>query len=112
VRAAQALGKLTALLKPLGATTVQPGAAGADVGPLVEKGVPGMLLLVDESRYFDYHHSAADTLDKVDPAALTEATAAMAAMGWLLAEMPTRLDALPARPAGRTTGKPARPTRR
>jgi carboxypeptidase Q len=101
-RAVQSLGKLTALLKPLGATTVLPDMAGADVGALVEKGVPGMLLLVDESKYFDYHHSAADTLDKVDPAALTEATAAMAAMGWLLAETPARLDAAPA-------GKSARP---
>lgn len=82
-----------------------PDMAGADVGPLVEHGVPGMLLLVDESKYFDYHHSPADTLDKVEPAALTEATAAMAAMAWVLAETPGRLTPVGA-PARRSPGTP------
>jgi carboxypeptidase Q len=96
-----AVATLRRWMKPMAARfrdrtlTVAPDMAGMDVGPLVERGVPGMLLLVDESKYFDYHHSPADTLDKVDPAALTEATAAMAAMAWLLAETPGRLTAAP-----------------
>ncbi len=94
---AAAAATLGRWMKPLAARfpgspfRVAPGMAGADVAPLVERGVPGMLLLVDESTYFDYHHSPADTLDKVEPAALTEATAAMAGMAWLLAESPARL---------------------
>lgn len=40
---------------------------GADTSFLVEAGVPGFSLVPEPLRYFDYHHSPADTLDKVDP---------------------------------------------
>jgi hypothetical protein len=53
--------------------------------------VPLLGLDVEGRRYFDWHHTPADTLDKVDPAALARATAAMAAMAYLLAEMPETL---------------------
>ena len=58
---------------------------GADTSPLVDAGVPGFGLVPDPRHYFDYHHSAADTLDKVDPKALAQNTAALAGMAWLLA---------------------------
>jgi len=45
----------------------------------------------DGRRYFDYHHTAADTLDKVDPQELRENAAAMAVMGYALAQMPELL---------------------
>ena len=107
-RAVVALKRLVSPLASLGATTVLPDMAGADVGDLIEGGVPGMLLLVDESRYFDFHHSAADTVDKVDPVELTEATAAMAAIAWQLAESPGRIDAaIPDKPK-RTAPKKAK----
>jgi carboxypeptidase Q len=58
---------------------------GADTSPLVDAGVPGFGLVPDPRHYFDYHHSAADTLDKVDPKALAQNTAALAGLAWLLA---------------------------
>lgn len=90
--AVERLKALMPALQPLGATRVWPGASGADIIPLKRAGVPGMMLVVDERHYFDFHHSPADTLDKVDPALLAEGVAAMAIMAWTLAEAPGRLD--------------------
>ena len=58
---------------------------GADTQFLVEAGVPGFGLVPDPTHYFDYHHSAADTLDKVDRHELAQDTAAVAALAWILA---------------------------
>jgi carboxypeptidase Q len=90
--AAERLTALMPALQPLGATRVFPGSSGADIIPLKRAGVPGMMLVVDERHYFDFHHSPADTLDKVDPAVLARGVAAMAVMAWTLAEAPGRLD--------------------
>jgi carboxypeptidase Q len=60
--------------------------AGADIGPLTEKGVPGFGLVPEPLHYFDYHHTNADTLDKVDPKELAQDSAAIAALAWILAE--------------------------
>lgn len=62
--------------------------SGADTSPLVDAGVPGFGLMTEASKYFHYHHSPADTLDKIDPDEITRATAAFAAMTWMLAERP------------------------
>jgi hypothetical protein len=58
---------------------------GADTSPLTEAGVPGFGLVPDPLRYFDYHHSPADTLDQIDPKELAQDVAAMAALTWILA---------------------------
>jgi hypothetical protein len=58
---------------------------GADTQFLVEAGVTGFGLVPDPTHYFDYHHSAADTLDKVDRGELAQDTAAIAALAWTLA---------------------------
>jgi hypothetical protein len=58
---------------------------GADIGPIVEAGVPGIGHRVHGDRYFDYHHSAADTLDKVKPEDLAANVAAVAGLLWGLA---------------------------
>ncbi|MEO8381221.1 MAG: M20/M25/M40 family metallo-hydrolase [Acidobacteriota bacterium] len=58
---------------------------GADTSPLIDAGVVGYGLRPDPRHYFDYHHSAADTLDKVDPKALAQNTAAIAGLAYLLA---------------------------
>jgi hypothetical protein len=54
-------------------------------------GVPLIGLRQDASRYFDYHHSAADTLDKVNPHDLTTGAAALAFLAYTLAEWPGAL---------------------
>jgi carboxypeptidase Q len=58
---------------------------GADTTPLIDAGIPGFGLVPEPRHYFDYHHSAADTLDKVDPKALAQNTAALAGLAWILA---------------------------
>ncbi len=58
---------------------------GSDISPLSVSGVPGFAPLMDSRNYFDYHHSAADTLDKVDPAALRENGALVAVLAYALA---------------------------
>jgi Zn-dependent M28 family amino/carboxypeptidase len=59
---------------------------GADTSPLTDAGVTGFGLVPDPRHYFDYHHTPADTLDKVDPKALAQNTAAIAALAYLIAE--------------------------
>lgn len=59
---------------------------GADVGPLAEAGVPVFGLNQDGSRYFDLHHTADDTLDKIDPEQMSQNVAAWAALVWLIAD--------------------------
>ncbi|MFZ5670143.1 MAG: M20/M25/M40 family metallo-hydrolase [Pseudomonadota bacterium] len=60
--------------------------AGSDTEGLQEAGVPVFSLRQDASRYFDLHHSADDTLDKVDPAQLRQNVAAWAALLWMIAD--------------------------
>ncbi len=76
-------------LVALGAGKIVSGeAGGADLSPLVPAQVPMVGVKVDSSRYFDVHHSNADTLDKVDPEALAKSTAAVAWTAYAFAEMP------------------------
>ncbi len=58
----------------------------------MREGVTGMSLNVDGTRYFDIHHTEADTFDKVDPKELAQCVAAMTVMAYVAAEMPDRLD--------------------
>jgi carboxypeptidase Q len=90
-KAVERLQALSTLLVPLGATRIDGGDCGADVLPLKALGVPALVLRVDERHYFDFHHSWADTLDKVDPAELARGVASVAILAWALAEMPERL---------------------
>lgn len=64
---------------------------GSDISPLVKAGVPGFAPLQDARFYFNYHHTAADTLDKIVPRELQENAAAMVVLGYTLASLPQRL---------------------
>lgn len=79
------------LMEPIGVSTLFKGGGGADISPLIRKGVPGMGLIVDGSRYFWYHHTNADTIDKLDLTEMQKCTAAMAIMAFVVADMPERL---------------------
>jgi Zn-dependent M28 family amino/carboxypeptidase len=59
---------------------------GVDIGPLAGAGVPVFGLSQDGSRYFDLHHTADDTLDKIDPGQLSQNVAAWAGLVWLIAD--------------------------
>lgn len=84
----QAVGKL---LEPIGAGTITRGGGGADIGPMMERGMPGMGLSVESARYFWYHHTDADTLDKLDPEEVARCVAAMAVMAYVVADLPEPL---------------------
>lgn len=72
-----AYAQLTAALAPLGITKNDQGEAdGTDVGPTIKAGAPWVSLNQDGTRYFDYHHTPDDTLDKIDPAQLRQNVAA------------------------------------
>jgi hypothetical protein len=78
------------LLAPLGADHFTGGGGGADIGPLLKDGVPGLSPHTGGGHYFDWHHTQSDTVDKVKPEELREHVAAMALMTFILADMPER----------------------
>ncbi|GAC1480004.1 MAG: M28 family metallopeptidase [Gemmatimonadaceae bacterium] len=79
------------LFARLGAGTIHPGESGADISPLVAAGVPGAGLEVDGTRYFWYHHTEADTIDKLDPGEMSQCVAALAVLAWTVADLPQSL---------------------
>ncbi len=91
--AANVVKQVASLLDSVGISGVQrvPESPAADIMPLVAQGVPGMELDVDGSRYFWYHHSDGDTLDKLDPAEMARCVAAMAVMAYVVADLPEPL---------------------
>jgi hypothetical protein len=60
---------------------------GADIGPLTKLGVPGFSPIQDNRTYFNYHHTAADTLDKIVPQELAENSAVVAVTAYALANL-------------------------
>jgi carboxypeptidase Q len=91
--AAEVLRPAVDALQSIGANALQesPYAPGADIAGMSEAGVPTLGLLDDGRKYFDYHHTAADTLDKIVPSELRENAAAMAVMAYALAAMKNQL---------------------
>lgn len=77
-----------AVLYPIGVLASQDPEmhGGADVGPLAGAGVPVFGLAQDGTRYFDLHHTADDTLNKIDPAQMSQNVAAWAGLVWLIAD--------------------------
>jgi hypothetical protein len=60
---------------------------GADIGPLTKLGVPGFSPIQDNRTYFNYHHTAADTLDKIVPRELAENAAVVTVTAYALANL-------------------------
>ena len=87
--AIDALRPVQAVLQSIGATVFQPTTypPGADIAPMSDAGIPAFGIMQDGRKYFDYHHSAADTLDKVVPSELRENAAAMAVLAYALTNM-------------------------
>jgi Zn-dependent M28 family amino/carboxypeptidase len=91
--AAVRLQPVLEILRPTGANLLllSSDSPEADLDPLARQGVPALGLLQDGRTYFNYHHTAADTLDKIVPLELRENATAMAVMGYALAAMPDPL---------------------
>lgn len=83
--------EVATLLAPIDADSITVGGGGADIAPLMRTGVPGMGLDVKGERYFWYHHTEGDTLDKLNPADFARCVAAFAVMAYVVADLPERL---------------------
>jgi Zn-dependent M28 family amino/carboxypeptidase len=96
---AQGKPEILTLLQPLASLLQSQGAGvtrlveetGSDVEPLGAAGVPTFAPIQDARTYFNYHHTAADTLDKINPRELQENCAVVAALAYTLASMPQSL---------------------
>jgi carboxypeptidase Q len=85
------INEIGQMLTPIGANTITRGGGGADIAPLTREGVPSMGLTVDGTKYFWYHHTEADTIDKLDRDEVNRCVAAMAVMAFVVADMEERL---------------------
>ncbi len=70
-----------------GLSQLQENGVGADIGPLTRNGVPSFAPWFDARNYFKYHHTAADTFDKIDPKHLAEVGSVMAVLAFGLANL-------------------------
>ena len=85
------LQDIGSLLYRIDSGKITKGGGGADIGPIMREGVPGMGLKVDGSKYFWYHHTNADTFDKVDKDEFNRCVASMAVMAYVVADMDEKL---------------------
>jgi hypothetical protein len=85
------LQDIVSLLGPIGTDTVSAGGGGSDIGPLMADGVPALSPRTTAAHYFDWHHTEADTLDKVDPVEFRKNAAMLSVVAYVLADMDGRL---------------------
>lgn len=90
-RALELVSQIGRLLDGIEAGQVTSGGGGADIGPIMREGVPGLALRTVGEHYFDYHHTEADTIDKIEKIDFQKAVAMLAVMGYVLADMPETL---------------------
>jgi len=81
------------VLTPIGANLINlvDDSPETDIEPMAKFGVPAFALMVDSRPYFHYHHTPADTLDKVPPRDLQEDAAVMAVIAYAIANLPQPL---------------------
>jgi len=87
----QEIGKL---LESIDAGKVTPGGGGADIAPVMMSGVPGLGVLTVGTHYFDWHHTDADSFDKLVLKEFQANVASLAVMSYVLADMPERLSTI------------------
>lgn len=91
-RAREIVTRVATLLQGIEASRIGPAGGGADIGPSVQAAsIPAMSLDVDGSRYFVYHHTPADTIERLDPQDVAKSVAALAVMSYVVADLPERL---------------------
>ena len=96
----EALGivrQMQEVLAPLGvAAGGNDGHPGPDMGVLRDAGAASFSLDMQADDYFDYHHTADDTFDKVEPARIRQSCAAYAVFAWMAAQSPLHFGSGPA----------------
>ncbi len=85
------LSEIGTTLKKIDSGEVTKGGGGADIGPLMRAGMPGMGLRVDGEKYFWFHHTDADTIDKLNEQDFNECVATMAVFAFGVADLDDRL---------------------
>jgi carboxypeptidase Q len=80
--------EIAKLLSGIGADRIAANGGGADIGPIMREGVVGASLDVEGDRYFDIHHTPADTFDKVNERDLSLCVATMAVFAYTIADLP------------------------
>ncbi|WP_133820438.1 M28 family peptidase [Tahibacter aquaticus] len=82
-----AIDKMMQVLAPLGVERgMGAGNGGPDLSPIHAEGMAALSLTNDGTRYFDYHHTADDTLDKVDPEQLAQNVAVYVSWAYMAAQ--------------------------
>ena len=112
--ARDAIGEIAKVLEPLGVAydANRPGGGGSDLSQMHAKGMAALSLTQDGTHYFDWHHTANDTLDKVDPAELAQNVAVYAAFSYMAAQATATSAPHPARSRRMApASKPAPPGR-
>jgi carboxypeptidase Q len=83
--------QIAALAARTGIKSVGASGGGTDIEPIMGLGVPGVGFEVDGARYFWFHHTDADTVDKLDPAEMQRCVAAMALLAYIVGDLPNKL---------------------
>jgi carboxypeptidase Q len=95
--AAASLKEIAGLLAPIAADTLTTAEiGGADLVYLLPSGIPNLGLLLDATSYFDFHHTANDNFDRIDPKIMDRSTASTATLAYVLAESEGKLERIPA----------------
>ncbi|MEO7068627.1 MAG: M20/M25/M40 family metallo-hydrolase [Rhodanobacter sp.] len=86
--ARDAIGQIAKVLEPIGVAydASRAGGGGPDLSQMHGKGMAALSLTQDGTKYFDWHHTANDTLDKIDPAELAQNVAVYAAFSYMAAQ--------------------------
>jgi Zn-dependent M28 family amino/carboxypeptidase len=81
------------ILAPIGANLIDlvDDSPETDIEPMAKFGIPAFALMVDSRPYFHYHHTSADTLDKVSPRDIQEDAAVFSVMAYAIANLPQPL---------------------
>jgi carboxypeptidase Q len=82
---------IATLLEPIALNRIGPSAGGADIGPSVQAANIPSMSVEGEGNYFLLHHTPADTVDKIDPKDMSRASAAVAVIAYVVADMEERL---------------------
>lgn len=85
------MAEIGKLLQPIGAGQVRSGGGGTDIGPIMREGVIGSGVRTIAKRYMEWHHTTADTIDKIDPLEFKKHIAQLAVFAYVLADMDARL---------------------
>jgi hypothetical protein len=105
--ARDAIGQIAKVLAPIGVAYDQkhPGGGGSDLSQMHGKGMAALSLTQDGTYYFDWHHTANDTLDKIDPKQLAQNVAVYATFSYMAAQADGNFGSAPGAFAGDGAGE-------